>query len=292
VVIGAMDGTDVQRVPLDTHFAAFDQLVPHFWLMIHGLLFQDGADVSGLKPGFTSLYALASGVLIVALAAAPFAVMRRRWREPVAQEPVELARFAWLVFWVSAASLTMVGWVLSDQATDVWSARYLVPVFFAGAATLPVLVARSDRAAALVLTLGALLGFNGVLAVAQGHIAGDPRLPPTGDVNNIARAAAAHGLRYGYGSYWNAASVTWLSRSKVQVAPVEVCGTTFCRAPWHWVADWYGPRPGTHTFVVVDPNQSGLPGPAKDLGKPLNAWPAGNATIYEFDYDVATKFAR
>jgi hypothetical protein len=289
VVSQAMTDAGVLGLPLVTHFAGFDQLVPHFWLMIHGLLFQGGAEIFGQPLTFTSDWGLLAGLLILALAALPFVALRRSLRAGIPATPLELARAAWVAYWAACAGLLVVSWILTDRAIDVYTARYLVPLFFAGAATAP-LVLRGTRGRTVMLLGAAVIAFNSVLALGEDRVPSAPGMPTQATANQVTRIAKAHGLHVGYAHYWNAAALTWMSRFEVRLAPVEPCGDSLCPTALHHVAAWYRPRPRTATFLVVDPGESGLAAAPARFGRPTGAWQAGSAMVYAYPYDIASRF--
>ena len=86
-----------------------------------------------------------------------------------------------------------------------------------------------------------------------------------------------------------AAPLTWESRLKVQVFPVEPCSAPsgLCTYPWHEISSWYAPRPGTRTFLVADPRYGPVPDRLK-LGKADEVVTYGEYDVYVYGHDIAS----
>jgi hypothetical protein len=108
----------------------------------------------------------------------------------------------------------------------------------------------------------------------------------------LTRFAAAHDVRYGYSGYWDAADLTWLTKFKLQVFPVQAnCGSLkLCATPAAGISTWYAPRAGVRSMLIADPNQPGLPSIDPALGKPIATTRIGNLTVAVFPFDLASKF--
>jgi hypothetical protein len=102
-------------------------------------------------------------------------------------------------------------------------------------------------------------------------------------------------LKHGYAGYWEASSLTWQSKLKVNVYPVYECrrpaALTLCPFYFHHISTWYRPRRGTRTFLIVDPAQpfvAGPPDPA--FGRPETVYRTGPLSVYVYPYDIARRF--
>ena len=281
LVVGRVaEGAGVAAVPLSVHLATLGDLPRHAWLLVEGVVaLGDGDHVRLLIP------------LILAGAAAPVVAARR----VVVHEPRagafdgDEAALVWVVYWGASSALVMASFLFSDQAVSLATLRYLVTPIFAAAAVAPYVLRRRPRGPALAVAAAALMAAAGAYALAQG-VPEQHTVPTRAEVRQIVAIAQRHGLRYGYGHYWNAANVTWLSGFRVRVAPVGLCKDRLCRFAIHNVGSWYRPRPHTPTFVIVGAGRHGLAGLPRGLGEPAHAWRAGSLTLYAFPYDVAARF--
>jgi hypothetical protein len=268
----------VAAIPLPVHVAAYDEIPGHASLLVRGVLTLGNAAV------LPWLAPLVLGAVVWPLIAA------RRALAVEAPAAGDEPRLAWTAFWGVSAALVIGAWMLSDVVVDIESARYLPTLLFGGAAVAPLALSRRRAGIALALAAATLAAAGSTYALARG-VPQQRGLPTTTDVDRLAAIAQRTGLRYGYGGYWAASNVTWMSRFKLRVAPVIGCGVGLCPLGLHHVASWYTPRPHTRTFILAGPTPQGPAAePPPVFGRPLHAWRAGTLTMYAFDYDVAAHF--
>ncbi len=149
-----------------------------------------------------------------------------------------------------------------DLATEVLTASFLLVLvaftfgFRLGAweavALLPIcavlagrLLARKLIEARLVPVLAAVLACYALFLL---HNASRPA--PFSPNQRVATWLAAHRLRYGLASYWEASSVTLDSGGHVSVRPVRTAGSRLVLTHWNASASWYDPRLHDATFVI------------------------------------------
>jgi hypothetical protein len=241
------------------------------------------------------------------LALAAVAALRhgRRWWDGYISSPrrplepagsAAAARMAHVAFWSVAGILPALAFVLTSVPVDRNSARYVVSVGFAIFALVPL-------AAMLRGTLGRALLTAGVCVLATGGIASLVRqdiqdnLPhfPTGAQSGpLLRFARAERIKYGYAGYWDAAPLSWQTRTELQLYPVSGClnGPSVCPFGLHRISSWYTPRPHTRTMFVKDHALPDSPDPPKLLGRPERKVEMGQITVYVFPYDIASRFGR
>ena len=106
-------------------------------------------------------FAVALGVMVALVA--PFIVLRRRLSEPQTATPLDLGRSAYVFFWAATMAIVPLAAVASDQ-NKVAGGRWLLPMLFAGAATVP-LLARSVTARYLVIAGVSIYAVLGVLNI-------------------------------------------------------------------------------------------------------------------------------
>jgi hypothetical protein len=161
--------------------------------------------------------------------------------------------FAGDVLWVSMA-LGLAAFLISTNEKDRTTLRYMVPFVFSGA------VLTGRVAGGRPRHVGVLVGTLGVLAAAYAvTVAHDLRKPPADDpAIELAGWLEWHGLRHGYGPYWDASIVTVSGRGRVAVRPIrgrEIKGNVLLVEPFHWMSDaaWYRDTPANFVVFKTDP---------------------------------------
>jgi hypothetical protein len=279
-----------------TQLAAAAALSPNFELWWQSLMLLGNGDFFGQLLGFTSSLELACAVLVVAVVAL---IPRTAWRAIAAARTgagerggaIAALPVAWCIFWSSSALLLSASFVFSSNPMDLASARYLVGVIYAAAAIAPLIAGRSAGRRALVTAGTVLFAFTAAVTLAQTEYgaAGTYAL-----YDQVADIATAEHLDVGYADYWDAAPLTWSTRFRLKVYPVQNCipnsGPTLCWSALHMITSWYVPRPRTRTFLITDAAQPSPPtSPPANLGAPLAEYQLGVLTMYVYSYDIASK---
>jgi hypothetical protein len=77
---------------------------------------------------------------------------------------------------------------------------------------------------------------------------------------------------------------------RVRVRPVYTCGARVCRMHLYRISSWYTPKPGTRSFLLVDPAQPILAAPDPAFGKPQRTVTLpGNIGMFIYDHDIAAE---
>lgn len=206
---------------------------------------------------------------------------------------------------------TVALYVLSTNAVDETTSRYLVVVPFSAAVLAAVVVNRhTDRRRAKFLALTATVVF-GALTLGQNITALATWREPTptavsgnhgnpGNVVNakIVAAARANGLNKGYADYWDANVNTFFSKDDVQFLPVT-CSADNRVAPYYWLLDTYRlNRPASRTFFLrhtrrelsASAGSCGAPGRlARQFGEPSKVIHVTRGIdLYIYDGDILT----
>jgi len=228
------------------------------------------------------------GLLLLALArGSPFRTRRDR----------PGADFVGDVLWVSML-LGPTVFVASGSPKDRQTTRYMIPFVLTGAVlTGRVLAGRARAGRPLAVALGVL----GLAYAATA--AADLRKPPAAEPEKaLAGWLEAHGLRHGYGPFWDASIVTVESGGRVAVRAVRG-RPDWSKAqviePFRWMADerWYDEGPAT--FVVFEPD----PGSkwhfyvnettcAASFGPPSARHEVGPYLVLVWDHDLRPLLAR
>jgi hypothetical protein len=288
-VIGAHD-------PKISTLAGTEAIGTNFRLWWQSLAVLGNGDFFGMSVGFSALIAFAcAAITLISIFLVPRiahsdlarAIECRRGGPRTADQA---ARSAWCLFWASSAVLLSVAFVFSAGPEDLTSNRYLVGVFYAAAALVPMLGLRNLPMRVIVTAGATLYAFAGCLALAQERIE-----PPTSPTDPIAAAVAnianAEHMSVGYAGYWDANPITWATHFRVKVFPVDNCGNQrLCGFELAIDTAWYTPRPRTRTFLLVDPAYPAIPSnPTPDLGQPIAVHQIGNITMYVYPYDIASR---
>jgi hypothetical protein len=147
-----------------------------------------------------------------------------------------------------------------------------------------------------VIPLGlAVFAIAGIVGLKREYITITYRSPIAADVAMIIHLAHQNDATTGYAGYWDASNVTWNTRERVEVRPIEQCarthGAPICpfflmRSPY-----WYIPRQ-RRTFLLVDPNELYVTSLPPGLGPPLAKYQLGSVTMYVYRYDIASRLGR
>jgi hypothetical protein len=204
----------------------------------------------------------------------------------------QTTRIAWCLFWGSSAVLLSVGFIVSSTPVDINSDRYLVGVIYAAGALLPLLATGSAMRRVAVTTGAGVFALTGLIALAQGQVTANTGNFPTDSVSGqVADVARREHLSIGYAGYWDAAPITWASRFRVKVYPVQVCpgDAQLCKFGIHYISSWYTPRPHERTFLISDPTQPIAAPAVPSLGPPSAVYHIAELTMYVYPYDIASR---
>ncbi|MGD1053454.1 MAG: hypothetical protein ABR950_06455 [Candidatus Dormibacteria bacterium] len=140
-------------------------------------------------------------------------------------------------------------YLIGQQATDLTSARYLVPFLgfgavLAGRQGVPRLMALRSR-----LWLGGVaLGAAYAAIFAAGAVAAQPAPAPFAAVTAW---LTDHGASDGLGTYWDANVVTVSSGGAIRVRAVSAASGSLAPFLWHTTIAWYEPDHDRATFVIL-----------------------------------------
>jgi hypothetical protein len=163
---------------------------------------------------------------------------------------------------------------------------YYGTIIFSVAAVVPLALSAGTLARLLIL-IGASIFFAASAVGLTGNFMNfSQRI--TDMAPAVTRIAAANGVNYGYGGYWNASPFTW--NTSVTVRPLMECenpaGANICPFYDSRVPSWYVPQ-NRHTFLLVDQEEPYLSRLPEGLGRPLKQYQFGTTTMYIYPYDIA-----
>jgi hypothetical protein len=213
-------------------------------------------------------------------------------RQDVTRTPAQLARSLHVVYWtVSALAVSGAFWLAAETGggTNLHESYYGT-VIFSVAAVIPLVLATTPVARAMILAgssiffAASLVGLGGNYLNVAGAIA---REAP-----GVTRIAQANHVSYGYGGYWQAASLTWNTHGRVTVRPLFECpnpeGPGICPFYEARVPSWYVPQ-RRRTFLLVDRQEAWVSSLPSGLGRPLAAYALGPVDMYIYSYDIASR---
>lgn len=179
---------------------------------------------------------------------------------------------------VTACAISSVSYVISTMPMDIGTTRYLVPLFLFGSAVIGRnIVVRSDRNVVMV--------FIASLVYAVTLFPGLTYSYPQQTISSLASVLSSHGLTQGYGTYWNASSITVASNGGVNVRPIFE--TEFSRSRWLSKGSWYSEEAN---FIVIDSENSILKSLAIDtLGAPEELIEHDEMIIMVWDYNITPR---
>jgi hypothetical protein len=173
--------------------------------------------------------------------------------------------------------LDLAAYLIGQQATDLTSARYLLPFLgfgavLAGREGVPRLLARRQRLSLALLVVSA--AYAGVFAA--GAVTAQPAPPPLQPVTSW---LAEHGATHGLGTYWDANVVTLSTRGAIAVRAVERTPDAVTPFLWHATVSWYGAG-NRATFVLLDRTDTAdRKAIERALGTPSEIATVGDTTI-------------
>lgn len=248
-------------------FSTVDEISAHIGLFLSGSLDYFGAlPIAGRIPysvyGLVTAYRLALAILFMSL---PFLLL---YRYKALQ--CRFLRFALLFYLINFVCL-LYYYIFGHVAQDINSYRYfannlvlLIVIVAMSIDEIRVHTWRREFVTAVVVAalLPALLSAYAVTSYDVFHeiprtAPGDaPR--PLNSHDPLTRALVAHGLRYGYATFWHAAVITVLSNGASQVRQLYITSDGKF-LPFHHLAsnDWY--RPDYYrgpTFLIVADDES------------------------------------
>jgi hypothetical protein len=140
-------------------------------------------------------------------------------------------------------------YLVGQQATDLTSARYLLPLLgfgavLAGREGVPRLMARSPRPRLGLVAVGVAY----LAVTAAGALTAQPAPSP---LAGVAAWLEEHHATYGLATYWDANVLTLSTAGAIEVRAVAVAPGAVRPFPWHSTASWYEPGSPRATFVLL-----------------------------------------
>jgi hypothetical protein len=286
-----MRAADVEVFSVPTRFAADKDLWPNFGRLLRGIVeLLDGNYFFDAQLSARTALSFACAMLALSALAAPFLLFRLQLKSATQSVPLLI----YSSFWAGCVTFNCAAFVLSSEGTH--GGYYLIPILYAVAATVPLVLAGSRLGRPVAAFGVAIVATTSLVNLADtGTSLSSPRPLVAPVAQRIVEIARKEGARYGYADYWDASSLTWSTNLAIQVAPVTQCElpkTDLCPFWFNMNTNWYRPRPNNNTFVLRDSRSNGLRQelPAT-LGKPYAIYKLSDfITMDLYSYDVASRF--
>ena len=264
---------------------------------IRGLTLLPSASFFGQRATGHSEMALTAALLLFTAMVAVVARVRRLAKESSQRpddggEPVG-ARFVHVTWWLTAMLAGLVIVLVGHPNDFTTDGRYVLGVYVAIPALLPLLIERGlgwkliVTAATGVFVINAIYQFNGQVLQQM------PRgFTPTTTAQALARYAEQEHVAVGYGGYWNSINLIWNSDFKVDVYPVQPCGThskLICTLNDINVTGWYEPRPNVRSMLILYSSGRGVKVADPRFGKPVTSTRLGDLRVLVYPYDIASR---
>jgi hypothetical protein len=267
-----------------------EQFVGNLRLLVSGIF-----QVAGM-PTTVSALGIVLGLLLVAGVLLPVIWLIGSLR---GQMPAPF--LAVIAYWSASALLVAAAFLFSDVPANFGdtSSRYLVPIFFAAVATVPLWAAADAKRAAVLAVPAAVWVLANAAAVEHDAGAGVFAPPFSPSLSAPIAFLEQQGLTRGYAVYDEASPISWKTGFALHVYPVtevfasqgDTCGSsspgTVCPYAYNSVSDWYAGDHGP-TFILVDPGMYRLDhAPSGTLDTPTNVYQVDRFVIYVYSDDVA-----
>lgn len=241
-------------------------------------------------------------VFVVGAVVLPFVLLghalhQGHWTTRPWSDGTDEARLLYLAFWILSGLAVGIAFSITtfaDGPSD--PSRYVLPAFFALAATVPVWGSQLGWRR-ITVAVGATLFC--VLSITEGQTLFQYG---TGFHQTAAQGPAVisfletQGVTVGYTGYFDSHPLTLEAGLRVHFYPVNNCRApaSYRLCPFYVNARtaWYLPRPSTRTFVLFDADTPAdvAAVPTTALGAPELERRFGVLYVFIYDYDVAARF--
>ncbi len=280
-----MHGLGYRVTDAGAHLASVRDLPGHVLLLGRMVALLGGANYATAHAYPSEPLRAVVALLVLAAAVAPTIVAVRFLRSRA--RPM---RRAYACYWAASTLLLGIAFVVTTNAgaLGAGSMNYILTVAPAGAAGVALVASASARARVATGVAVALVGSTNMAGVIDGR-AGTPRGEIGSNERSVVALLADRHVTRGYAGYWDAQNLTWQSKQRVLVAPVQACassGKPLCPYRSSVIQSWYDPRPGP-TFLLVDPTTGFVTSPPAFARRAGAVYRFGKLSVYVFPYDIA-----
>lgn len=276
------------------NFVTLEEFLGALKKLLLDVLTLSNGNFFGQPVGSRSIAALGVAVLTLGALALPPILLGRKLRG--ARAELDEAWMLYLAFWILVQAATVAAYVLSPIPSafgQSLTTRYLVPVYYGIAATVPLWAGTSNWRRAIVAGGTAVICLLSLFGL-RDHL-NEPKQPIQAQAGAIASFLQEEGLERGYAGYRIAHSFTYSTDVQLQAYPVYNCESPepdLCPFYVNTRSVWYRPADAERTFLIVDPPDylSILPPPPGVFGEPAQVRQFGGFSVLIYDYDIASRF--
>jgi hypothetical protein len=218
-----------------------------------------------------------AGLIDYIIAAAFLAIIGMAAMQSVREKNEGLKKF--YVLFISSSLIILAGCIFTSLNTGMGTARYLTFMALLVLMIISFAFSRSNRvyAALIVLLLVAGAALNITAAASLDY-------KPNDQEQELISYLGSVGLSFGYGDYWDANVITYLSSENVTILPVSFTDGRIAPVQWLTCERWYDHRPAEYFIIVRKDSPDSDFMKAYVMSKPaLEKLEYGNYDIYRFN---------
>jgi hypothetical protein len=272
-------------LPRQGAFAAIEDMSRNVSLTIEGILLLFGANFFGQPLASLATASALTHLAGLALVVVTYHQVVAGWRRGQDTDRVTQAL-------VVAMAIDVAAYLLSNQAIDVMTSRYLVPLLAFGAVL-------AGRVGADALWTGRLRVAAALVAAAYLVLGGLSLRTPAAPTPEVQLEAflVQHHLTYGIAGYWQASTVTVHSGGRVRVRAVDLGAATPSAYLWEAEGSWYDPaHPGNDARFVLrdtwDSRSADRSAVESAFGPPSRVYQVGRYEILVWDRNLLDDLVR
>ena len=268
-------------------------------VLFEGFMALGGGYFFGTTVNLLGVLVFASGILVLVAIFVGLLELRRlaaQTRTVPARTPATAggSSLAYVSFWGSSLLVAAAVFVITSvPKVTAGSSRYALAGYVAIMALVPLIARRGPRLRLLLAAGASVFAISSIVQLAHQPFAPFGRYPTPTVADRVLQFARAHDVSYGYAGYWDAPDLTWLTKFKLKIYPVQRrCGPRgICAMSAAYINTWYRPRPGTHSLLIADSAFAPVRWIEPRLGRPSAVMYLGTLTIAVYPYDIASTFS-
>lgn len=278
----------------NTFAGSVDVAFHNLEMLFAGLMSLGGGYFFGMNLNLLGVIVFVSGTLIVAAIVLGLREVRLWAAEGFAgpaNQRAATSTLAYVGFWASSLVVQAAVFILTGvPKVTAGSSRYVLAGYVAIMALVPLLARRGPRRRIAVTAAVCLFALSAIIQLARQPFAPFGSYPTASVADRVLQFADAHHVAYGYSGYWDAPDLTWLTRFKLHIYPIQRCGGEgFCGTPPARITTWYRPRPGEPSILIADSALTGVTWLEPRLGRPLAVTHIGTLTVAVYPFDIASR---
>ena len=194
-------------------------------VLFEGFMALGGGYFFGTTINLLGVLVFASGILVlVAVVVGLFELRRLAAATYLDPAPTRVAgtSLAYVSFWGSSLLVAAAVFVTTSvPKVTAGSSRYALAGYIAIMALVPLAARRGPRLRVLVTVGACVFALSAIVQLAHQPFSPFGRYPTPTVADRVLQFARAHNVNYGYAGYWDAPDLTWLSKFKLKIYPVQ-----------------------------------------------------------------------